>query len=297
MEKNNLIYGVMGVVIGIILLGSFMIPILANSCDSMKTTFTNGPGGYIQDGNDDYIFETAPSYGDYKINGEIVDVTYWGGNWSICFTDQCRAISSGHWVVVRSVDNSLTWNYSAAQHLMTFQYTAETKTLVCTAYNDTTKESGVLKQVSFEVANIIYRIPGGNYTEIDTTTTDGYYVNSVNQIIAGGAYTTGTLTTQYFSQGLDTWLGVKDYVGSATVSSESVAGYGDLFDCSDYTVSISNGTITESFEPFSVFVPAKVTAYTTELISIDGLISVIPFIIITAIVAGIVAVVYRSKTL
>lgn len=286
MESNKLTIGVLGIVVSIILVGSILVPFINDSKDNMKTVYNNGEGGYIQDGMDNYEFRTNPSYKFYEINGEFVNVSSWGSGPTVLFTDTCRIKLAGHSVSMYDANTTRSWSYGATEHLQVYSYDAETKTLTCIAYNGLTEDTGILETRAYVVNQIVYRIPGGDYTEISTSTQTDYYVTSVDQIIAGGAYTSGTLTTEYFSQGVTTFVGISDYSGSAVATTEAVEGYKGLLKCTDYVVTITDGSSSESFTPYSVFVPKAVKVYSTEISSIDPLLGAIPLIVIVSILLG-----------
>lgn len=272
---------VIGIVCAALVLCTVLIPLVDSINDGSMSTFTNdGISDYKVDGVDDYSIVSAPANQNLLINGERYGTTYPSGVIWIC-TDLCRVTKAGHFFQIYGSDTSRIWNYKDTEHLQTFIYDASEKQLTCTAYNGLTVDTGILDSMTFIVNDIIYRLlPGaGDYTAVDTQSVDTVYVNNVNQIYAGGAYTTGELDTGYLANGDTVYTSIPTYTGSTDMDTVKIGGYTDLYTVSDYEVTITDGSASETFTPYTLYVPTVVKTYTENASLVANLISIIPMLV------------------
>lgn len=293
MNKIGLVGVIMTILIGVILIGSVLSPSITNVNDMQNTKITNTGSNtyfYTVDGDDDYQLVSDPVYTNFTINGEKFNL---GGSGTLLNTDQCRVTKSGHYLSLYDVTGERSSNVNTQNYLIIITYTASTKVFTYDVYSGLTVESGIANTYSYNIEkNIIYMNPKGDYVAISNNQDDQgnyptYYINNLNQIAAGGAYTTGELDTAYFSSGSTVSVGNTSYTGSATATTTPSDEYTDVMSATAYTVTITDGTNEESFVPFTTYVPKTIEGHTTQdntFIGLTGIIVVL-FVIVLFVVA------------
>ena len=291
MKGTNLLTLVVTLTLGIILAGSLLVPVVDSTQNGMSTTYTNeGAANYTINGVDDMTMYNTGGRG-WVING--VEYTISAGGIPLITTDVCRfykSDSNGKYMQLYGANGELiNGGGNATTNLFVLEYSAETHVLTFTKYTDMT-DTEVSYTTTFSCTHVIEYNPAGAFTAIITTGGEddplSYYVHDVNQIYAGGAYTTGDLDTAYFAQGTTVNLGESTYTGSAAAVTEKVAKYTDLLHGSTYTVTIVDGEDSESFTPFTVFVPKSVVAHTPNDNGAIGLLGALPIIVIMGLVVA-----------
>lgn len=296
MMKNNVVGLTISLVVGIIMVGTLLAPTISSTVSGNVTEYTNdGDASYTINGVEDFsIYNTSGRY--WVINGETIQINDSGV--PLVTTDQFAFIKSdinGNYMYLRDSTGSVVIGGSANTYKFSIEYTASTNTAVFTIYTDLTGET-VDTTYTYSCSHVIEYDPEGDYTAISTEGSADevieYYVNNANQIYAGGAYTSGSLDTAYFANGESVTLGVDDYSGSATATISAIDGVEGVYLGSAYTVSVSDGTTTETFTPYTVFVPITVSGETSSQSMINGL---LPVLVVMTVV-GILAVAARGVT-
>lgn len=291
MDPKKLTTLIVGTVVLVIMFSALLVPIVSDGQKTTNTTITNDVSAltYKLDGDDDYTFESAPAYYNYKVNGQLLGNTSAVGQFIT--TDKCRANNSGHWFQLFDETGTRSSNVDAANQNIKVTYTAATKTLVYTVYTDLTNTE-IANEYTYVVENILYVTQNGDYGAINTGGDPdvSYYVNDLSQVIAGGAYTTGELDTSYFAEGSTVYVGNTSYTATGTATTEAYKNYTDVIAGSSYSVTVTDGTNSETFTPYTVFVPIKVIAHTPTDNIVIQLIGVLPIITILGIVLAVVGV-------
>ena len=294
--NNKLIPIVLTLVVGIILAGSVLMPVLGDAQNKTSDTIVNETSGltFKLDGNDDYLFESAPAYANYKVNGQNAGTSSSLGTFII--TDKCRVYDNGHYFQLYDESGTRSSNINVQNKNIVITYDAADKTFTYTVYTDLTNAT-VENTYTYTVENILYYIPGGDYGAINTSEDSDitYYVNDLSQVIAGGAYTSGDLDTSYFAEGKTVYVGDTDYTASADAVTSKYNGYTDAIVGSGYTVTVTDGTNSETFTPYTVFVPLKITAHTSEQNGMIALYGAIPIMVIVALLMVAVGAVARRN--
>ena len=286
-------------IIGVLLLGAFA-PMINSVHNTNSTTINNevqinsgagytAPATYTLDGNDNYKFETAPGYANFVINGEKVNISQWDTVNQKIITDVCRVEFAGHYALLFDETGERLVNVNTSNKNVVFEYTASTKTFVATVYTDLTNTE-IETQLTYSVNQILYADPHGTYGAIryDLTPDAVWYVNDVSQVIAGGVYLTGDLDTSYFMDGETVYVGNASYTGSCSIPvTDDIKGVvkGD-----SVTVTITDGENTETFTPFTVYVPLSVKGYTENQSVVNTVLDMLPLVCGVGVLLG--AVVY-----
>lgn len=285
--NEKLLGTVTGIVVLVVILATFMMPTISEAQNGTITAFNNSTNTYryIQDGVDNWSLTTNSSMHEYYINGEKFDFHEYGDA-NVVSTDVCYLKFQGHYCKITSL-NTAEWNYNAMTYYQEFTYTAATNTFTAIAHESLLPDSAVMITKSWICSDIIYLTPHGNLCAIATNGDDdiNYYVNDFTQICAAGVYLTGDLDTGYFIKGADGYTSAH-YEISATSTINDVPGYTDLKKASGYSVTVASGESSETFTPFTVYVPATVSAHTTQDQSISDLFGIIPLMVVIAILIG-----------
>lgn len=273
---NKITGFVIALVLGAIMVGGVLAPTVAGIQDSQITTYTNNVVANMTfklDGNDDYNLTTSPSVTTWTINGETINMYDVGG--SIVITDKCRFDKNGGYLALFDASGARIVNMSAATNKASLDYTASTKTFTVTTYNGYGDDAEQTNEYTYSVENILYFIPGGNYGAIQTGGDPDitYYVNELSQVIAGGAYTTGDLDTSYFAEGLTVYVGNASYTATSSANSQQVID--GVIKGSSFAITVTDGEASETFTPYTVFVPLKVTGHTDNQIIYNTMFGVI----------------------
>ena len=295
MDINKMIGMVVGVVVGIIILSSCLYPAIHAATNNTNEVITNETSGitFRLDGNDDYMFESAPAYANYKVNGQPAPSSSALNTFII--TDKCRCVDNGHYFQLFDETGVRIVNLNVQNKNVVITYDASEKEFVYTVYTDLTNTE-VEDTYTYTVENILYYIPGGDYGAINTGGDPDvtYYVNDLSQVIAGGAYTTGDLDTSYFAEGSTVYVGNASYTASATATTADF-GYTDAIKGSSYAVTVTDGESSETFTPYTVFVPLKITVHTANDDSLIELFEIIPVLVTIGLIIGLLGAVISRR--
>lgn len=288
---------IMSLVVGIILAGALLIPVIEDAQNSTADYVTNDIDTSMKfklDGLDDYIFESNPDYTKFKTNGNNYDLT--GKNGTLITTDQCVVTKSGHYMALRDVNGTISSDINTQNKNVVATYEASTKTFTYTVYTDLTNTTVDLEK-TYTVENILYLIQNGDYGAIETGGDPdvSYFVNNLSQVIAGGAYTTGALDTSYFAEGATVYVGNSSYTASGTATTTASTTYIDLIEGSSYTITVTDGEDSETFTPYTVYVPQKVMVHTQAQQGLIDLYGVIPIFVIIGILLAAVGAIFIKR--
>lgn len=281
--KTNILTLVITLVVGIILAGSLLAPVITDAQKNTNDTLINDVSEgmtFKLDGADDYNLTTTDSIRAWLINGTAVDM--YNASGALAITDKCRFEKNGGYVSLYDATGSRIANLSGVTNKVVIEYTAETKVFSVTTYTGMGDSAEVANTYTYNVENILYYIPGGDYGAIQTNGDPdiSYYVNDLSEVIAGGAYTTGDLDTSYFAEGSTVYVGNASYTASGTAT--TVKEYTDAIKGSSYSITITDGEASETFTPYTVFVPLKVIAHTSEQNGQIALYGAIPILVIVS---------------
>lgn len=88
-------------------------------------------------------------------------------------------------------------------------------------------------------------------------------VDSASDVLLCGAYTSGELDTMYYYKDGTSYVSNTDYTMTPSITTELHSGTTDIYDAT-VSVSMTDGTDTESFTPYRIFVPYEVTGHATS---------------------------------
>lgn len=88
-------------------------------------------------------------------------------------------------------------------------------------------------------------------------------VESASDVILCGAYTSGELDTMYYYKDGTSYVSNTDYTMTPSITTSLHSGTTDIYDAT-VSVSMTDGTDTESFTPYRIIVPYEVTGHATS---------------------------------
>lgn len=273
-NSNGFIKMAVGALVVIIVAVSVILPIFAGSADSVadKETLTNSGLSYAQivDGETKTL---ALAAGVYTIDGETVEFP--AATSSLVLAGEKMAIERLYYngsILIRFwLDDQTALKYAAAFNL-TISADNVTGTITTTA--------NPAEEITVDVDGWTYLYDAaGDY--VFANGNESYYVNSLNDLVLSGLYSTGENDTVYsFKDG--TMYTYGDYEASTT---GTLTAYGNSYDgytLSDITVSIGD----ETFTPYRCLVPKDVTVHNKNLEY--TLVGIIPVLILVGVLMMIV---------
>lgn len=263
--KNNLLTLIITLVVGVILAGSMLAPVVADArtTTSTEVNYTNESTLFKMASAEETVTISLVS-GTVTLNGAEVTHTT---NSNILLSDAFSVdqfLYQGNWLTRAWYKDSTTLSYPTA-----FNLTFENGTVT-----GTVTSGGTTNDINDTYTYLYYADASGNLTQISSAVREDIYVNSTNDIILAGLYYTGSNSTTYsYIDGNFELDG--EYTGSVDFDTESVGI--DVVKVTGITVTIGE----ETFTPYRFLVPAEVTGHTET--SISSLLGVIPIMVIVAI--------------
>lgn len=295
--KTNLLTLAITLTIGVILAGSLLVPVINDAQKATSDVITNETSGltFKLDGNDDYEIVTAPLGANWTLNGEIYNFNTVAD--TIIITDQCRVVKNGGYLQLFDATGIRISNLPTSTNKFVISYDASEKEFSVVNYPSYDEGETAANTYTYTVANILYFIPGGDYGAINTNGDPDvtYYVNDLKQVIAGGAYTTGDLDTSYFAEGTTVYVGQSSYTAAGTATTTKYKDYTDAIVGSSYSITVTDGTDSETFTPYTVFVPLKVIAHTSEQNGQIALYGAIPILVIVGLLMAAIGAIYTKR--
>lgn len=301
---NKLIMISIAAVIGIIVLGSVLMPILDDATDT-HDTFTNTGLYHMEkiDESRDFVLKWEyASPNQVTLDGETIALSQGGYPLTILFTEDimlrvtygasCDALGAtddlgATTLVGGSVAGSVDLTVTASSGTLTLTNGTDTKTYDTSAgmiissdgpyvmknYNTTAYMDG---DTEFYVAGYTYRALGVAYTNFV-----GIFSGTINGGIDPISYVPSTYT-------------ISDPTFTYTAESDK---YTDFYDFSGFSIGLTDGTNSGTVTYTQLIVPVEVDAELSQHLTPgqNELLGVIPVMIIVAVLLGVVALVLRSR--
>lgn len=276
--NNKLIAIVMTLVVGIILAGSVLMPVVndARTTTSTEVNYTNEETTFRMAGASDVVTLTLSS-GTVTLNDVAIEKI---SNSNILLSDAVSLDQfqyQGNWLNRMWFKDSTALQYPSAFEL-TFENGNVTGTVTI---------SDATTSIDTTYSYLFYADSEGDYIQMTNNDwANGVYLNNANQLILSGLYTTGENDTTYsYVDGVFTTGG--DYTGSVELTTEKVGM--DVIKATALTVTIGE----ETFTPFRALVPMTVVGHTETPAS--NLIGVIPVLVIVSLVVAAIGMVVVKR--
>lgn len=303
---NKVIAVIMGLFVGVLLVGSVLVPIVESSKSTIEpiTEYNVGTGQTYREAKAGDVLKFVGTYNDgvrtyeWTLNNESV-INLNSLDWEIgLFSDAFwiqvfpeSNVSGAMWKTMAdpSTDNYIGVNETTtyAEWIITFGESTITWSYVGVGTTSPTVEY----DYTWAFVPCVYE--DGGY--MSSTLTDGVLaiLNDPKDVVLCGSYTTGELDTGYsYYEGV-----AKTYTSGITAEYTPVYelrnGTYDLYDV-DINFTVSDGASTEEFNPYRALVPYEVLGHADNGASIN-LLGVIPVIVILALLSMAVFGLIRSR--
>lgn len=271
--KNKLILSVLGIAIGIILVGSVLMPVLedAQRTAGPRHTFDN-PSSYtpqlgLSSETHEFDLNSTGAYFD----GDLIS------------SAGIMVISSS---VVINVTSGSDWNTLLATPDKSESYRPSWGSQVNVKFEDgTVTITGKTGDVLTYSYDWVYTImEGGDFKEYTSNTP--VYVNSINDVVCAGYYNSGENDTGYALFNGQVSLTNPAYSGKVTYTLTKVDGYTDVYRLSDLTIFVDD----ETYHPYYWIAKSTIVGH-EEAPQLSSLYGVIPVMILVAILVSAVMIV------
>lgn len=304
MKVNNLIMGVISIMICALLVGTALLPAInsASSNADIKTYY-NDDGTTFREMREGDVFEgmrTVSESGNidvWYLNGEPINLSI--SDWdNVLMTNgvyvraNSSTSSSFGAYYVSSNPTSQTNMHSSSTEWCKFVFTAGADSIVITKMTSNDTEPSEIGTYPYTWGFVACPVDQGAYMASSSANGTGY-VLSDSEIILCGAYTTGDLDTMYFYHDGTFSTATDTITGTADIERTLVNGTKDVYNVS-VSVNLTNGTLNESFEPFKILIPYKITGHLSNG-PIANMFGILPFIAIAGLImAGIYVFISRK---
>lgn len=285
--NNKMIPLVLTIVVGVILAGSVLMPIIADAQEhagpaAEKTNTVRGVYTYnIWDGEDVTFEFTEGTPNAYAVNGETVTLT---AQQNILIASNFFSMRTGGQEVNPGINYQYLGTASGAQ--ATLSYVIEDGAYTLTIGE--TVLTGTLEWMVYAVADGKTGTSGLGQL---TTPTSAFYTSNLNNLVVlGNVYTTGDNDTYfaYYNGDLTVNEAYAD-VSEVVISKTTTAGYSNIYDT---TLSVKVGD--ETFTPYHILAPIKVAGNEANS-GVSSLYGVIPVLVIVSLLVAAIGVVATRK--
>lgn len=285
---NKLITLAVALVVGIILLGSLLVPVLKDTQQTIgaKVTYENenlttNPYTYSKVDAVTASFDYEES--TFTVNGNTFNRGALAYMAIVADTFEIEAKEST-WTGPNAVN--CYYGETTEAYPSTLEVSASNGVATLTI-NDTDVE------VNYSWMYVI--VPEGGQYHQHTASTNGAYCKSLSDVVIfGGKYSSGELDTVYTSYAGEVYVGVEEYQGTFNGTLTKVAGTTDIYQLGNATITITDGTDSETFTPYRALVINSVEGHEEEK-AISALLGAIPVIILASFVIMAAALVINRR--
>ena len=296
--NTKLIPLIMTLVVGIILAGSLLVPVLSDAQKTIgpEVTLTNNSPIVLREVESGDVLKCTSTYDTtshnaWTLNDEpITPLTTSSLGWNV------GVMSDGYYMQILGAENSnmAIWydmtsttasiNYANSA---TETYTLRTYTITFGDGTITTEfdsGSGSPSTKTYEYSWGYTICPYGEGEYCAPVSGGVGIVKDSNQVILCGAYTSGDLDTMYYYKDGQTYVSNDAYTMTANITTAVHTGTTDVYDAT-VSVDMTDGDDTESFTPYRILVPYEVTGHAASGASYS-LLGAIPIIVIVALIVA-----------
>lgn len=272
MDLKNIGGIVAGLVIAVVLLASVLVPIVDATRTTIgeEVTYSNEQDPYtyrLAEKNETVTIAITGTGGTITYNGEeITDVGF------TVMTDTISVRASGTNLYVTSPNGSYEYRTSwDSKQTIVFENGICTNT---NTSNDTVTET--------EPYSWIY-IPDENGEWVTATWSKIHYVNTINDIMCSGYYSTGDNDTGYSVKNGVATVSNTTYTPGLTYTLTLVDGTTDVYHVTNYHVHVDD----EEFEPWFILIKGEIVGHEASGNMYD-LLGIIPMLVTIGILLGII---------
>lgn len=302
---NKIIGAVLALTIGVIVLGSVLIPVLEASERTIEpiTEYNIGAGHTYREARPGDVIHLVSTY-DSETNSKT-DVWTLNDkpvtNSNADFVWDFYLASDVVWGQVNSPGNLQSGSFIVMDSGTSRSYFGSTSSvpnyeLTITFTEDTiswdSNHVPISGSASYTWAYVFCSLEDGAYrsSSIDAR---NFIMSDIDDYILCGTYSTGELDTNYWYKDGELVVYSDGITGDVDTNATLRGGTYDLYDVSA-TVTLTDGSISETFSPYRALVPYEVHGHANSSTSID-LLKVIPIMVIVSLLLMAVSIVARNR--
>ena len=293
--KTNILTLIITLVVGIILAGSLLGPVISEAQNTIgpEVTITNNSAIVLREVEEGDVLKCVrtktgdSTFSDaWTLNDEpITNLSGTSLSWNV------GIISDAIYMQINSNSNSAAGIYydmtattpAAVYYGMgTSAVVGDSATTTFTFSNGTATAVNQLNQtmtVPYTWGYVVCPYEDGKYCAAVSGGVGS--VSNADEVILGGAYTSGELDTMYYYKDGEAHVSNSSYTMTANITTAIHTGTTDIYDAT-VSVDMTDGTDTETFTPYRILVPYEVTGHEAGGASYT-LLGAIPILVIVAI--------------
>lgn len=302
---------VLSIVVGIFVIGSVLVPIVESSSEVVEpiTEYNRGLGHTYREVKAGDVFQLTSVYdadagkktdtwtlnGESVINPDIVNRFEWdiGIVSDVMWIEVFASANSSSGIFYQFYDvNPFYKNYvgsSASKPNATFTWEfTEDKIL----YSNDVEVLPISKEYDYTWAYVPCAMDEGGYLSSSVTTSD-VILESPNQYILCGTYSSGDLDANYYYRSGGLTVISDTITGTDKSVAELRSGTYDLYDV-NILLEFTDGSITEQFNPYRALVPYEVHGHADSGAAIS-LLELLPVLAIVSVLLMALSIVVRSR--
>lgn len=309
-KMTKIIGVVLGIVVGVLVIGSVLVPIVESSSEVVEpiTEYNIGTKQTYREVRPGDVFKLTSTYDSgtgkktdvWTLNGEsILNSNQNDISWNL------GIVSDAMWIEVFTSGNSASGNWRTLDTVNTHYFGSNatypnvewivtfTPTTIDWTYSGDAVSTPAVQSLPYTWAYVPCSIEEGGYMASSQTANVTSIVKDMDDIIMCGSYTSGELDTGYYYYKGTTYVGTSGYTGENTTELTLKDGTYDLY-VADASFTVTDGTTTEQFDPYRILVPYEVHGHADSGAAIS-LLELLPFLVIVSVLLLAVSIVVRSR--
>lgn len=282
--KTNILTLVITLVVGIILAGSLLAPVISDAQNTIgpEITMTNESSFVLKEADTGDVLKNVRTTVDgtrtdaWTFNDTaIVGPSSGGTNWTV------GVMSDSVYMQINAPDNASAGSWLYMDGTGTYHYFGNiTVTFTDTEIQIDTGNADTSANVDYTWAYVICPYEEGEYIAPALGGTG--YVSKATDVLLCGFYSTGELDTTYYYHDGNSYVSTEGYSMTANIALALHEGTTDIYDAT-VSVTVTDGVDSETFTPYRIFVPYEVTGHAASGASYS-LLGAIPIMVIVALV-------------
>lgn len=298
--------------VGLIMIGLVLVPIVSSAQEVMEpiTVYNEGMGHTYREAKSGDVLKLESRYDAstqkktdiWTLNDKVVindDLTSYF-EWDILMmsdvlwaqVNSTANASSGSIVLFNQGDGTNRIYYGSSstvpEMIWTVSFTDDTISWTATSGGTLVEEYSI----NYGWCFVPCAIEDGGYRS-SSVDASNFKMTDINDYVLSGSYTTGELDTGYWYKDGVMFTSVTTYSGSTSTTSELIDGTYDIYNVSA-TVTITDGTTSETFAPYRALVPYEVHGHADHGAALD-LVGIAPLLVLVVLVLSAVAIIFRNR--
>lgn len=289
MDPKHLTAVVVSAILGVILLVTVVAPIVTEGQSSVgpAVTLTNDSTFVLKEADSGDVLKNVRTTVDETRtdawtfnNTAIVGPSSGGTNWTV------GIMSDSVYLTINAPDNASAGSWLYMDGSGSYHYFGSvTVTFTDTEIQIDTGSDATSANVDYTWAYVICPYEEGEYIAPALGGTG--YVSKATDVLLCGFYSTGELDTMYYYHNGQNYVSTDGYSMVTNVDLTLHEGTTDIYDAT-VSVTVADGTDSETFTPYRIFVPYEVTGHAASG-SLYSMLGIIPIVVAIGIVLGVVS--------